>query len=139
MENHVKIFPELGGFAVFCESLLIQETNSLDIKSDLLSYLSNNSESEELTKKGLIFPINEIEDGLYTIHLEKGGNNGGQKFISDGNLSICGIGYLTDFNIIKITNNKKLIKLPLEIGEYILSWKVDTHHERLTIIYSKTS
>ncbi|CCN33787.1 hypothetical protein VIBNISO65_1540031 [Vibrio nigripulchritudo SO65] len=50
---------------------------------------------------------------------------------------MCGIGYLADFNIIKMTNNNKLIKFPLESGEYILSWKVDIHLENLTIVYTK--
>ncbi|CCN33788.1 hypothetical protein VIBNISO65_1540030 [Vibrio nigripulchritudo SO65] len=85
MKDHVRIFPELGGFAIFCESLLVQELDlDLDLlnrNSDLLSYLSNSSDSEDIIKKGLIFPINEIEDGLYTIYLEEG------NILMDKNLS----------------------------------------------------
>ncbi len=125
-KSSYRIFPELGAMMVFSieymERLVAEQG-----RSGLFEYIGTNI--KKLMNKGYMFPIYNVEDGLYSVEVHKESNVEGRRINSEGAIGIIGLGYLYDYDYDELIEKKKLVRLDLEEGKYSFGYEVDNKVE----------
>ncbi|CAE1141592.1 hypothetical protein [Serratia sp. Tan611] len=134
----MKLFPELYGFVVFSEQPLLSFMKENGIGKDLLTFMTTNDEADKLTEAGIILPIFEVPEGLYEVSLQCSQPAEDTSklgvFKSEGKLSICGMGYLADFDVEALRNREKIQDFSIPQGVFELSCAIDESNEKISLI-----
>lgn len=133
----MKIFPELYGFVVFSEQPLLSFMEENDIGRDLLTFMTTNDMADKLTEQGIIVPIFDVPDGLYEVLLKSSNSALDHTqlgvFESYGKLSICGMGYLADFDVKNLKESNKINEFSVGVGLFDLYCSIDGVKEILSL------
>ncbi|MGO4743570.1 hypothetical protein [Serratia quinivorans] len=108
------------------------------IGKDLLTFMTTNDAADKLTEAGVIVPIFDVPEGLYEVSLKcsKPAENISKLgvFKSDGKLSICGMGYLADFDVEALRNREKIQDFTVTQGVFVLYCDIDESNEKVSLI-----
>ncbi|EFE97783.1 Uncharacterised protein [Serratia odorifera] len=134
----MRIFPELYGFVIFSEQPLLSFIKENGIEKDLLAFMTTNDEADKLTEAGIIVPIFDVSEGLYEVSLQcstlaKNISKLGM-FKSEGKLSICGMGYLADFDVEALRNREKIQDFSVPQGVFELFCAIDESNQKISLI-----
>ncbi|QNK33663.1 hypothetical protein HF675_06295 [Serratia sp. JUb9] len=136
----MRIFPELYGFVIFSEQPLLSFMKKNGIEKDLLAFMTTNDEADKLTEAGIIVPIFDVPEGLYEVSLQcsKPAKNISKlgMFKSEGKLSICGMGYLADFDVETLRNRERTQDFSVPQGVFDLYCVVDEPNEKVSLTLS---
>ncbi|HEJ6943945.1 hypothetical protein JY544_09325 [Serratia ureilytica] len=134
----MKLFPELYGFVVFSEQPLLSFMKKNGIGNDLLAFMTTNDAADKLTEAGVIVPIFEVPEGLYEVSLQcsEPAENIAKLgvFRSEGKLSICGMGYLADFDVEALRSKEKIQDFSVTLGVFELYCAIDESNEKISLI-----
>jgi len=133
----IKLFPELYGFALFSPKDLETYIKQNSPNNNLLEYLQDESNSKKLMEEKLIYPIFNMDEGLYRFEYRFSEDGKESHIKSDGSLAICGVGYLADFSYKSLIENQKAIEFPVPQGEYEIGFSVDSDKEHIMIEFKR--
>lgn len=132
-----RLFPELYGFALFSSNGLQEYIKQNSINKNLLGYLEDESNSKKLMEEKLIYPIFNMEEGLYSFEYSFSEDGKESHIKSDGGLAICGVGYLADFSYKSLIENQKAIEFPVPQGEYEIGFSINSDKEHIMIEFKR--
>ncbi|HEI8866651.1 TPA: hypothetical protein SLG40_002159 [Serratia odorifera] len=104
------------------------------IGKDLLTFMTTHDAANKLTEAGGIVPIFEGSEGLYEVSLKcsKPTENISKfgVFKSEGKLSICGMGYLAEFDVEALRNREEIQVFSVTQGVFELYCAIDEPNKK---------
>jgi len=133
----IRLFPELYGFAIFSSNGLQEYIKQNNLSKNILEYLEDESNSKKLMEQQLIYPIFNMDEGLYSFEYILSEDGKKSHIKSDGSLAICGVGYLADFSYKSLIENQKAIEFFVPQGEYEIEFNMDNQKEHIMIKFKR--
>ncbi|MCV6609113.1 MAG: hypothetical protein OIF32_12945 [Campylobacterales bacterium] len=133
----IRLFPELYGFAIFSSNGLQEYIKQNSLSKNLLKYLEDESNSKKLMEQKLIYPIFNMDEGLYSFEYILSEDGKKSHIKSDGSLAVSGVGYLADFSYKDLIKNQKAIEFSVPQGKYEIEFIVDNQNEHIMIKFKR--
>jgi hypothetical protein len=130
MFYHRSVFAELFGFVIFDLAGLVAFQREHHLSDDILDAFTSLDLGEQVSENGIAIPITGIPGDYYywsicnlesdSSHLKDAQviikSGGWLLYTAQGEVTVCGIGYLKNFDINHFSNTDKFVRLQLPTG-----------------------